>query len=140
MHLIFWIKVDKSSHSVMIGEAQLPGDVMIGLSRQPRQAACMPTMYSTYYISCTVYTTTQTCKCVYQCTVVGRVSVQGVRSLGGHFACWFDFYEVEKKKNIIIFQKEKENTFTLLIIIIQAKVFKREKQHKSTTMTPNLLE
>jgi hypothetical protein len=26
----------------------------------------------------------------------------------------FDFYEV--KKNLIIFQKEKENTFTLLII------------------------
>ena len=50
MHHIFWMKVDKSSHSVMIGEAQLPGDVMIGLSRQPRQAACMPTMYSTYYI------------------------------------------------------------------------------------------
>ena len=41
-----------------------------------------------------------------------RVSVQGVKSLGGHFAClcWgFDFYEV--KKNIIIFQKEKGNTF-----------------------------
>ena len=37
---IFWMKVDKSSHSGMIGEAQLPGDVMIGLSRQPRQAAC----------------------------------------------------------------------------------------------------
>ena len=40
MHHIFCMKVDKSSHSVMIGEAQLPGDVMIGLSRQPRQAAC----------------------------------------------------------------------------------------------------
>ena len=38
-----------------------------------------------------------------------RVSVQGVKSHGGHFACLcreFDFYEV--KKNIIIFQKEKE--------------------------------
>ena len=32
---IFWMKVDKSSHSVMIGEAQLPGDVRVGLSRQP---------------------------------------------------------------------------------------------------------
>ena len=33
-----------------------------------------------------------------------RVSVQGVKALGGHFACLcrgFDFYEV--KKNIIIF-------------------------------------
>ena len=37
------------------------------------------------------------------------VSVQGVESLGGHFATLcreFDFYEV--KQNIIIFQKEKE--------------------------------
>ena len=41
-----------------------------------------------------------------------RVSVQGVKSLGSHFAWGFDFYEV--KKNIIIFQKEKGNTFTLL--------------------------
>ena len=31
----------------------------------------------------------------------GRVSVQGVKSLGGHFACLcrgFDFYEVKKNK------------------------------------------
>ena len=43
-----------------------------------------------------------------------RVSVQGVKSLGGHFAwlCWrVDFYEVKKK--YIIFQKEKGNAFTL---------------------------
>ena len=48
-----------------------------------------------------------------------RVSVQGVKSLGGHFAslCWeLDFYEV--KKNITIFQKEKGNNFTMLIILI----------------------
>ena len=49
-----------------------------------------------------------------------RVSVQGVKSLGGHFACLcqgFDFYEV--KKNIaIIIQKENVNTFTLLIIFL----------------------
>ena len=41
-----------------------------------------------------------------------RVSVKEVKSRGGHFACLcqgFDFYEV--KKNIIIFQKEKGNTF-----------------------------
>ena len=39
-----------------------------------------------------------------------RVSVQGVESLGGHFATLCrDFYEV--KKNIIIFQNEKGNTF-----------------------------
>ena len=46
-----------------------------------------------------------------------RLSVQGGKSLGGHFACLcreFDFYGV--KKNIIIFQKE--NIFTLLIILI----------------------
>ena len=47
-----------------------------------------------------------------------RVSVEGVKSLGGHFACLcrgFDFYEVKK---YIIFEKEKGNTFTLLIIFI----------------------
>ena len=45
-----------------------------------------------------------------------RVSVQGVKSFGGHFACLcreFHFYEV---KNIIVFLKENGNTFTLLII------------------------
>ena len=49
-----------------------------------------------------------------------RVSVQGVKSLGGHFACLcrgFEFYEV--KKNFIIFQKENGNTFTLFIIFIK---------------------
>ena len=47
-----------------------------------------------------------------------RVSVQGVKSFGGHFACLcreFHFYEV---KNIIVFLKENGNTFTLLIIFI----------------------
>ena len=41
------------------------------------------------------------------------VSVQGVKSLGGHFAglCQeFNFYEV-KTKFVIIFQKEKGHTF-----------------------------
>ena len=44
-----------------------------------------------------------------------RVSVQGVKSLGSHFACLcrgFEFYEVKKN---IIFQKENGNTFTLII-------------------------
>ena len=49
-----------------------------------------------------------------------RVSVQGVKSLGGHFACLyrgFEFYEVKKK--IIIFivkslQKEQNSTNLLL--------------------------
>ena len=39
-----------------------------------------------------------------------RVSVQGVKSLGGHFACLcrgFEFYEVKKKKNCYYFSKRK---------------------------------
>ena len=39
-----------------------------------------------------------------------RVSVQGVKSLGGHFAClcWgFEFYEV-KKKLLLFFKKKME--------------------------------
>ena len=39
-----------------------------------------------------------------------RVSVQGVKSLGGHFAClcWgFDFYEV-KNKILLFFKKKRE--------------------------------
>ena len=42
------------------------------------------------------------------CTVHIRVSVQGVKSLGGHFACLcqgFEFYEVKKK---IFFKKKME--------------------------------
>ena len=63
---------------------------------------------------------------------MGRVSVQGVKSLGGHFAClcWgFDFYEV--KKISIIFQKEKGNTFTLLIIFIVKSL---QKEQNSTNL------
>ena len=44
------------------------------------------------------------------------VSVQGVKSLGGHFACLcrgFDFYEDFFCFFDIIFKKEKGNTFTL---------------------------
>jgi hypothetical protein len=62
--------------------------------------------------------------------ITGRVSVQGVKSLGGHFACLcrgFEFYEV---KNIfffvIIFQKENGNTFTLLIIFIVKSLLKEQ--------------
>ena len=61
-------------------------------------------------------------------TVVLRVSVQGVKSLGGYFA-WlcrgFDFYEVKKNKNCI-FQKENGNTSTLLIIIIVKSLQKEQ--------------
>ena len=68
-----------------------------------------------------------------------RVSIRGVKSLGGHFACLcqgFEFSEV-KFFLVIIFQKENGNTFNHLYV---GKSSKREKQHKSTTMTPNLLE
>ena len=51
----------------------------------------------------------------------GRLSVQGVKSLGGHFGV--DFYEVKRN---IVFQKEKGNNFTLLIIFI-VKYSKRAK-------------
>ena len=61
-----------------------------------------------------------------------RVSVQGVKSLGGPFAClcWgFDFYE--KKINVIIFQKENGNTFTVLIIFILRSL---QKEQNSTNL------
>ena len=61
-----------------------------------------------------------------------RVSVQGVKSLGGHFACLcrgFEFYKV--KKNVIIFQKENGNTFTLLIIFIVKSL---QKEQNSTNL------
>ena len=58
-----------------------------------------------------------------------RVSVQGVKSLGGHFACLcrgFEFYEVKKKFLVIIFQKENGNTFTLFIIFIVKSLLKEQ--------------
>ena len=57
------------------------------------------------------------------------VSVKGVKSFGGHFACLcrgFEFYEVKKIFFVIIFQKENGNTFTLLIIFI-VKSFQKEQ-------------
>ena len=64
----------------------------------------------------------------------GRVSVQGVKSLGGHFASlcqWFEFYEVKKKIFVIIFQKENGNTFTLFIIFIVKSL---QKEQNSTNL------
>ena len=58
-----------------------------------------------------------------------RVSVQGVKSLGGHFACLcrgFEFYEVKRKKNVVIFQKENGNTVTLLIIFVVKSLQKKQ--------------
>ena len=63
----------------------------------------------------------------------GRVSVQGVKSLGGHFArlCrGVEFYEV-KKNFCHFFQKENGNTFTLLIIFIVKSL---QKEQNSTNL------
>ena len=63
-----------------------------------------------------------------------RVSVQGVKSLGSHFACLcrrFEFYEVKKKKIVIIFQKENGNTFTLFIIFLVKSL---QKEQNSTNL------
>ena len=68
-----------------------------------------------------------------------RVSVQGVKSLGGHFACLcrgFEFYEVTKKI-VIIFQKENGNTFTLLIIFMVKSLQKEQNSTNLTIMTRN---
>jgi hypothetical protein len=51
-----------------------------------------------------------------------RVSVQGVKSLGGHFACLF--YE---KKNIIIFSKRKWKYFYTFNHFYSEKSSKRAK-------------
>ena len=62
-----------------------------------------------------------------------RVSVQGIKSLGSHFACLcrgFEFYQV-KKILFIIFQKENGNTFTLLIIFIVKSL---QKEQNSTNL------
>ena len=61
-----------------------------------------------------------------------RVSAQGVKSLGGYFSCLcrgVEFYEI--KKNVIIFQKENGNTFTLLIIFIVKSL---QKEQNSTNL------
>ena len=63
-----------------------------------------------------------------------RVSVQGVKSLCGHFAhlCrGFEFYEVKKFFFAIIFQKQNGNTFTLLIIFIVKSL---QKEQNSTNL------
>ena len=70
-----------------------------------------------------------------------RVSVQGVKSLGGHFTCLcrgFKFYEVKKKKkkkNVIIFQIENGNTFTLFTIFI-VKSLQKEQNSINLLLSP----
>jgi hypothetical protein len=47
------------------------------------------------------------------------------------YAGGFDFYEVKNKFFVIIFQKEKGNTFTLLIIFIVKSL---QKEQNSTNL------
>ena len=71
---------------------------------------------------------------IYRAREICRVSVQGVESLGGHFACLcrgFEFYEVIFFFFVIIFQKENGNTFTLLIIFIVKSL---QKEQNSTNL------
>ena len=59
---------------------------------------------------------------------ISRVSVQGVKSLGGHFAClcWgFEFYEV--KKNCFYFSKRKWKYFYTFYHFYSEKSLKRAK-------------
>ena len=60
--------------------------------------------------------------------VISRVSVQGVKSLGGHFACLcrgFQFYEV--KKNCYYFSKRKWKYFYTFYHFYSEKSSKRAK-------------
>ena len=68
-----------------------------------------------------------------------KVSVQGVVALCGHFAklCReLDFYEAKIYFFIINFQKEKENTFTLLIILIMKSL---QIDLTNFSQSPNML-
>ena len=61
---------------------------------------------------------------------LSRVSVQGVKSLGGHFACLcrgFEFYEVKKKKNCYYFSKRKWKYFYTFYHFYSEKSSKRAK-------------
>ena len=62
---------------------------------------------------------------VFMNSIEYRVSVQGVKSLGGHFACLcrgFGFSKVKKKKIVIIFQK-----LLHFLSFLWWKVFKKSK-------------
>ena len=67
--------------------------------------------------------------CFQYCFTVVRVSVQGVKSLSGHFACLCR--GLNFVKFVIIFQKENGNTFTLLIIFIVKSL---QKEQNSTNL------
>ena len=62
--------------------------------------------------------------------IEGRVSVQGVKSLGGHFACLcrgFEFYEVKRKKFYYYFSKRKSKYFYTFYHFYSEKSSKRAK-------------
>ena len=66
----------------------------------------------------------------------GRVCVERVESLGGHFACLrreFEIYEVKKE---YYFSKRKLKYFYTFYHFYS----ERAKEHKSTAVTPNLPE
>ena len=59
-----------------------------------------------------------------------RVSVQGVKSLGGHFACLcrgFEFYEVKQKKFCYYFSKRKWKYFYTFYDFFSEKSLKTAK-------------
>ena len=63
-------------------------------------------------------------------SVVSRVSVQGVKSLGRHFACLcrgFEFYEVKQKKFCYYFSKRKWKYFYTFYHFYSEKSSKRAK-------------
>ena len=50
--------------------------------------------------------------------VLGRVSVQGVKSLGGHFA-WFESYEVKKKIRLFPIISISQNFFSIFFLTLE---------------------
>ena len=96
---------------------------------EPEQRGCYSGSGG-YEVSSTVI---QNLKAFFKARIFTRVSIQGVKSLGGHFACLcqrFEFYEV-KKNFVVIFQKENGYTFTLFIIFIVKSL---QKEQNSTNL------
>ena len=67
---------------------------------------------------------------IFYSSQINRVSVQGVKSLGGHFACLcrgFEFYEVKKKFFCYYFSKRKWKYFYTFYHFYSEKSSKRAK-------------
>ena len=65
-----------------------------------------------------------------------KVRVQGVKSLGGHFACLcreFDFYEVKINIDILLFFKKKREILLYVLSIIFI-VKSLQKEQNSTNL------